>query len=218
MLSDSGDLAAELVPDIGPPHMAECEIAILSRLMREHKRSYLEFGSGGSTLLAARLGVETIVSVESDLAWARAVGRHAEIAPGVRRGDITILYADIGPTKAFGAPASADSIARWPAYVRMPWAEWNRRLTLPDLVLVDGRFRVASCLSVLVAWALAGEHAPPPPIVIHDVVPERTSYDRLKIFFDVAEAADTLRVLRAKAGVPGLLVLSALLEAQFDPA
>jgi hypothetical protein len=198
--------------------MKPAEAAVFERMIRDSVSRYLEFGTGGSTLSAVRGGLATIVAVESDAKWAAAVRAHPEISPGVNDGSVTIIHADIGPTKAFGAPASRDHLARWPAYIRLPWAEWARRGAMPELVFVDGRYRVASCLSVIVAGALSGLQGPGPIVMLHDVIPERTSYERIFDFFDVIEAVETLRVMRAKSFVSPLKAFTALLETQFDPS
>jgi hypothetical protein len=65
-------------------------------------RIIVEYGSGGSTLLAASLG-KYIVAVESSSAWfLDLLGSPAEQnLPGT----IVPIWADIGPTKDWGFPA-----------------------------------------------------------------------------------------------------------------
>ena len=158
------------------------------------------------------------MSVESDPAWVDAVSQHPEIAPLILSGNTAILYGNIGPTKSFGAPASMDHVHKWPTYIRLPWVEWARRGTMPELVLVDGRFRVAACLSTIVTWTLAGGEGRGPIVVLHDVVPERTSYTRIFDFFEIIESVETLRVLRIRPFSSPLKAFGSLLESFFDPA
>jgi hypothetical protein len=110
--------------------------------------SYLEFGSGGSSIAAARAGTP-MISVESDRVYLdsvraklRACGCHAP-----RRQ--TLIHADIGFTGPWGAPVwhkrTSARLARWRRY---PFAPWNKfaALPAPHLILIDGRFRVACAL------------------------------------------------------------------------
>jgi hypothetical protein len=205
-------------PVVGRPHMTAPELALLDRTMKSGFTRYLEFGAGGSTLLAVQSGIDTVVSVESDRAWCETIRHHPEIAPRIRAGRAAILHADIGPTKAFGAPVDSASLDRWPSYIRLPWVEWHRRGAMPDFVFVDGRFRVAACLSVIVAWHLSPRHAPFPLIAIHDVTPQRRSYQRLFTVFDSIENAETLHLLRLRQDADPLAVFTTLLGVQFDPS
>jgi hypothetical protein len=198
-------------PKVGAPHMSAAEVVVLQDLMRSGVSRYLEFGSGGSTLMAVRAHIKTIVSVESDPQWAAAVRSDPEIAPRIDDCSAVVLHADIGPVGSWGSPVSTASMAKWHNYLRAPWIEWERRGEMPELVLVDGRFRVASCLSVL-----SGSEDPGPVVVIHDVVPERTSYTAVFDYFDVSHSAESLSVMRPKRELSNLLVFTALLRSQWD--
>ena len=105
----------------------------------------LEYGSGGSTFLALELGVEFILSVESDAAWAADIGK----ALGARypKDRFHIHHADIGPTGDWGSPRDASGLRNYPAYAAAPYDLPAFRQ--PDLVFVDGRFRTACFLSAL---------------------------------------------------------------------
>jgi hypothetical protein len=108
------------------------------RLKRELSRSrfYVEFGSGGSTIMADELRVNTL-SVEPDPFYAKAV------RGGLKNGTVKIITPQIGPTGMWGYPIIKRpeflAQALWRRYVMTPFSE----PAFPDLVLVDGRFRVA---------------------------------------------------------------------------
>jgi hypothetical protein len=106
---------------------------------------YVEYGSGASTVLAARRGIP-LVSMESDPRYAAAVRK---VLPA--SADATILDAKLGATEYWGYPVftrrSADRLARWQYYARAPMVEAESRGWLPELVLVDGRFRCACALA-----------------------------------------------------------------------
>lgn len=105
----------------------------------------LEYGSGGSTLMAARMPGKTIFSVESDPDWADKV--RARIAADACPSQAIIHHVDIGPTGAWGLPKSG---ASWRNFQRYSMAVWDEPFfKQPDVILVDGRFRTA-CLMAAV--------------------------------------------------------------------
>ncbi len=140
------------VPD--EPHLdPETRVWLEGRL--GSARSYLEFGAGGSTRLAGRLGVST-VSVEGDRYFARSV--RAGLAPDNR---VTLIDADIGTTTYWGVPLrgkpTPDRVRKWRRYIELPFAFLAREArAFPDLVLVDGRFRRACALRTAQEAAKAG--------------------------------------------------------------
>ncbi len=111
-------------------------------------RSYVEYGSGGSTMLADRTHIPTI-AVEGDRFFARAVARKITDSNLVK-----LLVADIGTTVEWGIPMfkapTAQRKARWLSYVDAPYrALRTLGRALPDLVLVDGRMRRACALEAV---------------------------------------------------------------------
>jgi hypothetical protein len=118
---------------------------------------YVEFGSGGSTLLADRLGIRTI-SVDSDRFYAAAVRRRLT-GPSV-----TVLTPNIGITAPWGYPLfrrpTPRRRRRWQHYVEAPFQG-----DAPDVVLVDGRCRVACTLE---AARRAHEAGHPATLIFED--------------------------------------------------
>lgn len=99
----------------------------------------LEYGSGGSTVLAAELGKQ-IFTVESDKLWADRLAARVAGLPGT----VHMHHVDIGPTGNWGMPTRPKSHA---SFHRYPLSVWDRPdMAEPDLVLIDGRFR-AACLA-----------------------------------------------------------------------
>jgi hypothetical protein len=105
----------------------------------------LEYGSGGSTVLAAEQAGKTLFSVESDAKWlANMQGYFAE---NPAKASVHMHHGDIGPTKDWGHPRDAGTFRKWPGY---PISVWDLPDFLhPDLVLIDGRFRAACFLTCL---------------------------------------------------------------------
>ncbi len=117
--------------------------------MRQSK-VYLEYGSGGSTILAAHY-VPTIVSVESDGRFHKQLEKR--IANLGLKAKVHLLHADIGWTEDFGYPIfkrqTPNRIMRWSEYTKAPWPKLAELGVKPDTVLIDGRFRVACALRTL---------------------------------------------------------------------
>jgi len=123
-----------------PPAEAEAV-----RTVYEAADVILEYGSGGSTALAAQMPGKTVFSVESDADWLQ--GMHDWFAANPPVCDLHLHHGNIGPTKEWGAPAREGSFRRWPSY---PIEVWDRDdFRHPDVVLVDGRFRAACFLTTL---------------------------------------------------------------------
>ena len=115
---------------------------VASFITKEYKQSLniLEYGSGGSTILAA-LHNKKVITTESSSAWLiELMGTYKERnLPG----DIIPVFSDIGETKAWGHPKDDEKWRQWPSYAVRAWHFCEDNNIQPDLVLVDGRFRVA---------------------------------------------------------------------------
>lgn len=106
----------------------------------------LEFGSGGSTVMGAAMPGKTIWSVENDGDWAAMMMRWFAANPGVS--PVHIHHVDLGPTKKWGMP---ETFQFWRRFARYPLEIWDRPgFTQPDVVLVDGRFRVGCLLAAMI--------------------------------------------------------------------
>lgn len=123
--------------------MPEPEAALV-RDIYGRATTILEYGSGGSTVLAGDMADKRVFSVESDKNWAAMMRAWFAANPPVS--DVEIIWADIGATVEWGHPKTD---AGWKRYARYPLAVWGRGdLGDPDVVLVDGRFRVGCALAV----------------------------------------------------------------------
>lgn len=104
---------------------------------------FVEYGAGGSTLLAAG-GGSVVISAELSRRWAVAVSRALPAHADARS---KVLHADVGITGDWGWPfdrrQTQRNVARWTNYVKCPWTYLQSLGLCPEVVLVDGRFRVA---------------------------------------------------------------------------
>jgi hypothetical protein len=118
----------------------------------ESARNYLEYGSGGSTILASRM-VTNLVSVDSDATLLSDVRRKLEQQD--RRAMAKLIYVNIGLTQDWGIPVftkpTRRRVRRWEEYAKAPWRYFRMIGQQPDLILVDGRFRVACVLESLLS-------------------------------------------------------------------
>src|ERR1700733_3221878 len=112
----------------------------------KQSRVYLEFGSGGSTIVASRF-VTKLVSVETDSIFAEAVRR----ALPETHAEIQLLTPNIGITAEWGYPIFARPTARRRTkWKRLPTAPWDvLGSDVPDTILIDGRMRIACALESL---------------------------------------------------------------------
>ena len=127
------------VPDA--PHFdTESTRYFLDRL--RSAQAYLEYGSGGSTIVVGQSG-KPFTTVDSDRYFLSEVRRKL----GSNGANGRFIYADIGMTREWGAPMFRNPtparLARWRHYAEAPFEGGT---FTPDLVLVDGRFRVACAL------------------------------------------------------------------------
>lgn len=157
-------------------------------------RTYLEYGAGGSTVLASQF-VQRLYSVESDARFLRAVERKVH-AKG-SKSDNHFLRANIGLTEFWGKPAfknlSAARLQRWSRYPQLPWTTLKRDGVTPDLILIDGRFRVACMLECMIH--LNGQST----TICFDDYFDRQSYSVVERFADMVDRAGRMAIFHIKS-------------------
>jgi hypothetical protein len=176
--------------------MAAAELAVLVDELRGVE-TYLEFGAGGSTALAVREGIPHIWSIESDRDWIARLRDDPHIAAAIAEGRVHLVHGDLGPTENWGYPAGVKdgTIARMPPVTDYHAGIWAHLVPASiDLVLVDGRYRVASALTAI------QNCRPSVRLVIHDFW-DRPEYAPVLDFAEPVKQARTLVVLRPRAGI-----------------
>lgn len=159
------------VPSI--PHMEPQGQALLNEHLCNAK-VFLEYGSGGSSVLASGYPLTRIYSVDSDRNFLRAVTEKVK-AMGAPEDRYLPIFTDIGPTEAWGHPSSKLSATLWPQYASNVWDVITERDEKPDLILIDGRFRVASFL-------ISALMAPAGCVILFDDYFDRSSYHVVEQF------------------------------------
>jgi len=156
-------------------------------------RNYLEYGSGGSTVLANQM-VTNLVSVDSDAGLLADVRR--KLAQNDRRAMAKLIHVNIGMTVGRGFPVfqkpTRRRVRRWEEYAKAPWRYFRTIGQQPDLVLVDGRFRVACVLESLLSLSPLSETK----ILVNDYL-DRPEYTVVEEYADV-ELVGRMAVLRPR--------------------
>ena len=161
-----------LVAACGAPHLTWPEAELFER--RVANSTYFEYGAGGTTALASAIA-RSVTTVDLSAKWLETV---ASRAPDARR-----FHVDLGPLADWSYLTTTDRQEHWPAYAasldRVAAADTN-------VVLVDGRFRVACALTALIRF-------PKATVLVHDW--DRTGYHVLLAHATILEATDVLVVL-----------------------
>lgn len=169
-----------------PDNMSPAEKDFLQREFFKSS-TYLEFGAGESTRIALQTPeLKQIRTVESDPVFMATFLQQNKALVSQERFHHQIP--DLGPVREWGIPTDRRYRARWPSYVKAGW-EGNFQ---PDLILVDGRFRVACSLEALLRQQNDFR------LLIHDF-PFRPQYHLLLDFFHIENAVDRLYLLKPRA-------------------
>lgn len=172
-------------PDLTMPDQ---EAATL-RAAYEQADVILEYGSGGSTVLAADMPGKHITSVESDRKWARRMRRWFDENPPTTGTTADIVWVNIGKTKAWGHPQDHSF---WRRFADYPLAVWQRDgFRHPDVVLVDGRFRAGCALA-------AAFNITRPVRLLFDDYKARKRHHRVEEFLGAPQLAGRMAIFDVK--------------------
>jgi len=112
---------------------------------------YFEYGSGGSTFQAyIRNNIKKIISVESDLEFLNNFKKTMNLSKQSENKDkINFHYCDMKTSpNNWGYPGTDSSLDDWIKYSNVITTLDSNLLSKLDLILIDGRFRVACCLKL----------------------------------------------------------------------
>ena len=191
------------------PHMDVPTIAFLRERMQQ-SRCYLEYGSGGSTRMATRYQIPHVFSVESDLAFAKAVRRavsHERCTSQLR-----MSTPDFGPTGPWGYPRTRERAGIWWRYPLDIWGMIRAEQVTPDLILIDGRFRAACFFACLL------QAEPGTVILLDDYAGREARYPAVAGILPIREMVGRAAVFEVPATMDHRDVAFALARACSDPA
>jgi hypothetical protein len=167
---------------------------------------YLEYGSGGSTVFASKNDVKTI-TVDSDRKYIEAVKEKCKLVNERSDTFMTFLPVFIGLIRDWGKPLfsnpSKERLSRWSKYPNSPW-EKIRDEFLPDLVLIDGRFRVACALKCIQRMSSSNDWE----ILIDDYT--HRNYRVVENFAKLDKMVGRMAVFRQKSHIDHSSLTSAL--------
>ena len=123
------------------PYLKSNDLTMFFKYL-DNAKVYLEYGSGGSTYQASiRNNIKSIFSIESDERW------HDKLKAIIKDNSQTkYIHRDINTLpNSWGHPGPKCSDTQRKLYSEFPIIDDDVHI---DLVLIDGRFRVACCLKL----------------------------------------------------------------------
>lgn len=154
---------------------------------------YFEWGSGFTTRTADNIAMR-VTSIEGSREWYLKMIEHTFSER------TTLTYIDIGKTGAFSQP---EDPGRGKKYIRAI-------NSTQDVILVDGRWRVACAISAFPFLAPTGR------LMVHDF--GRKSYHSLLTIYDKETEVDHLTVLTPKPNVSTRVLQKLMHDFERDPA
>ena len=182
-----------LISPPSKPVLDDETLALFTELIKAPEtKTYLEFGAGGATMIAAE-HVELLISVESDPHYRDVVKSSLDdLSHSV---EAHLLHGDVGVTTAWGMPLFKIKGYSFSGkkYVNAPWALIEQKQRKIDLALVDGRFRT-SCICGVLINPFSADAA-----VLVDDFSHREQYHGVLDFADVIERRGRSVLLRRKS-------------------
>lgn len=164
-------------PAEGPELTFPFEVALWVRDHYEAATTILEYGSGGPTAMGAHMVGKTIFSVENAEPWHSAMAAWFDRNPPLS--DVKLHLENVGRTGQWGRPVNDN---RWRRYPRYSLSVWQRDdFVHPDLVLIDGRFRVGCFLATLLSITK------PVTVLFDDYVGREDKYQLCETFAPIVE-------------------------------
>lgn len=200
-----------VIPDY--PHMTEKERNAFIRYLKDAK-IYIEYGCGGSTKLAVMNKVPSVTSVENDGEFASAL-REDLAKYSSEESNVTILHKSLGPSGEWGKPVFTFKTDNYKQraynYVSGPWQALSG--AVPDLILIDGRFRLASTFHSLQQVPEGREAGT--TFFFHDFG-NRKNYHALKPYVSIVDEVDTALIFRRNPKISSQDLMRAYQEHKLD--
>jgi hypothetical protein len=170
------------------PHLANNDLKMFYKYLNR-TTNYFEYGSGGSTYQASiRTNIQKIYSVESDSDW------HIKLRNILKnKNNIRFIYNEMDTQpNTWGNPGPKSNKTQWinySNYITLLDEESKKEI---DLVMIDGRFRVACCLK---CFSVINNDC----LIAFDDFLNRPHYHIVLNFYDIVEkTADNRMVILKK--------------------
>ena len=166
-------------------HASKLDVQLFTSVVTNpYSKKYLEYGCRGSTEIVAKKTKMSIVSVDSSTEWPCKVERR--VGSLGWQDDFTVVHVKIGKLREWGHPTYRKFMHAWPDYSGV-----SENHTDADIVFVDGRFRMACILQIILSATNN------PTIVVHDFW-DKSGYHEVLPFLHVVNKGDTLLVATIK--------------------
>lgn len=132
------------------PHLSKNDKKLFYKYL-DKINVYFEYGSGGSTYQASiRKNIKTIYSVESDIKWfnklKKIISKSKTKLKSKTKSNVNYLFNEMDAEHNWGRPgknATNKQKKKYSGKIKKLDKKEQKKI---DLVLIDGRFRVACCL------------------------------------------------------------------------
>lgn len=175
--------------------------------------AYLEFGVGGSTAMASTFpNLHCYKGIDSSQEWIEIVSKEETVAKAIEQGIAELKHVDIGKIGKLGYPADNTTFALWPKYSDEGFGKCHAQAK-HRMVLLDGRFRVACFLKLLLA--MDQESASKTSILIHNY--DWPEYHVIEEFADLIEIRGRLALLKKKPNADQKALKEVALKFEHEP-
>ncbi len=174
------------------PHFGDADIYMYYDFLNK-ATTYFEFGSGGSTYQAlTRNNITKVYSVESDLLWYTKLNELIEKNKNLKKDKLNFFLIDLKcKPNTWGNPGincKTEDMIRYSNSINELSTEEKSNI---DLVLIDGRFRVACCLK---CFSSIKDNC----LIIFDDFLNRKQYHIVLEYFDIIKITRDKRMVILK--------------------
>ncbi|MFA7617125.1 MAG: hypothetical protein WBF83_08000 [Moheibacter sp.] len=177
------------IPKVYPFIMHNDEKVLFQKYIRNSK-NYLEFGLGGSTIFTVLHSDANITSVDTNKEWINFMKGYRLIREESDK-RLRVVFINIGETKSWGFPVDETDSKNFYKFSSEIFELTDA--SVYDLILVDGRFRVACALQSV----LNCQNNKDLKILIHDYS-FRDEYKIVEKYLDNIESVNSLYVFKVK--------------------
>lgn len=180
------------IPKAYPFIMHDDEKALFQKYIGNSK-NYLEFGLGGSTIFTLLNSDANVISVDTNREWINFMKDYRLIREELDK-RLKVVFIDIGETKSWGFPVDENDSENFYKFSSEIFKITDA--SKYDLILVDGRFRVACTLQSV----LNCQYNKDLKILIHDYS-FRDEYRIAEKYLEKIESVNSLFVFKVKDGI-----------------
>lgn len=157
-------------PEESPSELFEGDDELFKKVVRE-ANIYGEYGCGKSTKWVLANTTANVIGVDTSSEWIEKV-----ISDSENNEKLTLTHIDLGPVGLWGTPIDYSKRTDFADYTDFMWKQDSK----PDVILVDGRFRVCCFLTTL-------KYADEGTYILFDDYTDRPQYHFVEKYVDRVE-------------------------------